>query len=271
MAVTVDDVLLFCSRFDRTVRALTRRDANKPPFAFKDEYDVQDITYAALKPLVDDLVVEDPTSKVAGLSGRVDLVSYRLGLAIEVKATLAVNRDPKDIVTECFERVKKYSSVRGIRVLAFFIHDPDQKIDDPDNVQRDLEAGRHAASDGGTFIVRVVGPRFSKTFGKSESGAAPIDKPRREKIADNDALNELYSWFELLRGEQKKTVIIFADVDRILGLPEGTAKRFLAQAVSEDYHVMRQGEDSIMFTFRESAPHFGTDIYENGWGGRGGL
>ena len=35
--------------------------------------------------------------------------------------------------------------------------------------------------------------------------------------------------------------------------------------------VVRQGEDSIVFTFRDSDPHFGTDIYENGWGGRAGL
>jgi len=40
MAVTIEDVLLFCSRFDRTVRALTQRKRSKPPFAFADEYDV---------------------------------------------------------------------------------------------------------------------------------------------------------------------------------------------------------------------------------------
>ncbi|KYF93173.1 hypothetical protein BE18_05920 [Sorangium cellulosum] len=367
MAVTLEDVLLFCSRFNLVTRALTKRNRNKPPLELADEYDVQELAYAALKPLVADLTLEDPTPKVAGNSGRVDLVSHRLGLAIEAKATLKASREGGDIVEECFQRIKLYSSVRNIRVLAFFIHDPDEKIDDVDNVQRHLE-GTQPSSDGGTFQVYVVGPRFEKTFRtydpassepidvkigdvkylpdvggvlvsvnargtgrtpvipklslrvgntKYELGTPPtayqtgtphavyqptdtdliqrgdvtlyfgpsgaggqevalrstgllevdvpglarpihvpfeISVPRREKVADQDALNELSSWFRMLDDIERTASITFAVVDQRLQLPDGTAKRLLAQAVAEDYEVARQGEDTIMFKFRPYRP-----------------
>lgn len=250
MAVTIEDVLRFCSRFDRTVQALTKRGHNKPPFAFTDEYDVQDVAFAALKPLVDDLTTEDPTPKVAGLPGRVDLVSYQLGLAIEAKATLAASRDPKDIVKECFERVQKYSSVRGIRVLAFFIYDPEQKIVDRDNVQRGLETS-HTAIDGGTYVVRVVGPGFKQTFEKSEPASTAPVKPRRERIADNDAINELSSWFYALPDHKRREIVRFAPLDELLDLPDGTAKKLMVQAVSKHYEVSVIGDDTATFKYRE--------------------
>ncbi|XYH99457.1 hypothetical protein ACMHYB_06735 [Sorangium sp. So ce1128] len=367
MAVTIEDVLLFCSRFDRMTDKLTKRSRGKPPLEIADEYDVQDLAYAALKPLVTDLKLEDPTSKVAGNAGRVDLVSYGLGLAIEVKATLRASRGGDEIIKECFQRIKLYSSVRNIRVLAFFIHDPDEKIDDVDNVQRELE-GPHPSVDGGTFQVYVVGPRFDKTFrsydpassgpidvkigdvryipdvggvfvsvtargagrtpvvpklslrvgnmryelgkppavyqtgtpqavyqptdtdlaqrgdatlyfGPSDDGGQAVDLrstgllevdvpglarpihvpfeipvPRREKVTDEDALNELTSWFNQLTDEQREAAIKFSVVDEKLQLPDGTAKRLLARAASEDYDIARKGDDTITFKFRRYIP-----------------
>ncbi|WP_437740637.1 hypothetical protein WME73_34510 [Sorangium sp. So ce302] len=363
MAVTIEDVLLFCSRFDRMTDKLTKRGRNKPPLEIVDEYDVQDLAYAALKPLVTDLKLEDPTSKVAGNAGRVDLVSYGLGLAIEVKATLRASRGGDEIIKECFQRIKLYSSVRNIRVLAFFIHDPDEKIHDVDNVQRELE-GPHPSGDGGTFQVYVVGPRFDKTFrtydpassgpidvkigdvryipdvggvfvsvtargtgrtpvvpklslrvgnikyelgtpptayqtgtpqavyqptdtdlvqrgdatlyfGPSDAGGQGVDLrttgllevdvpglarpiqvpfeipvPRRERVTDEDALNELTSWFNKLNEDESEASITFAVVDQKLQLPDGTAKRLLERAVSQHYNVLRKGDDTIMFEFR---------------------
>ena len=364
MAVTIEDTLLFCSRFDRMTHALTKRGQKKPPIPMTDEYDVQEFAYAALKPLVDDLTLEDPTAKVAGAAGRVDLVSYKLGLAIEVKATLKANREDA-IVRECFERIKLYSSVRDIRVLAFFVYDPEKKLDDHDNVQRGLEAGSHTAADGGTFRVHVVGPGFEKTFqgydsaatgpievkvgevkyltdvgavvvnvtargagrtpvaprltlrvgntryelgvppsayqvggsasiysptdadlvergdatlyfGPTESAGQPvalrstgvlevevpgmtrpmqvpfeIPVPCRDKVKDEDALNELSSWFYQLKDKDRASAIKFDALDQQLRLPTGTSKRLLERAVSEHYEVVRKGDDTIMFKFRE--------------------
>lgn len=73
-------------RFDKAARALGNRSRpGKLPFTIADEYDVQDLLYAILKPLVPDLTTEDPVPKCAGDAGRIDLTSRSLGLAIEVK------------------------------------------------------------------------------------------------------------------------------------------------------------------------------------------
>lgn len=251
MPVTIEDVLLFCSRFDRTVDALTNRDRNKPPFLLADEYDVQDLAYGSLKPIVEDLLLEDPTGKVAGTSGRLDITSRSLGLVIEVKAALKPRRE-EDIPRECFERIKQYSLVPGMRVLAFFIYDPANKIKDADNFQRDLE-GPHLTKEGGTFMVRVVGPGFMQTFEKTDpSSAAPIAKPRREMIEENDALNLLSSWFNALSDMDKRAAITYAVLDHQLDLPDGTTKKHIAQAVSKYYEVDRKGEDTIKFKYRDN-------------------
>jgi hypothetical protein len=265
------------------------------------------------------------------------------------------------------ERIKLYSAISGLRVLAFFIHDPDDQIDDHDNVQRGLE-GPHTLPDGGTFMVYVVGPRFGKTFqsydpettgpievkigeveflpdiggvfvnvtargtgrtpvmpklslrvgntkyelgapppahpqggagsiyqpddidlvqrgdatlyfGPSGSGGQPvalrstgvlevdvpgmarpilipfeIPVPRRTHVKDEDALNELTSWFYRLKDKDRTSAINFEAVDHLLRLPTGTSKRLLPQAVVEHYDVVRRGDDTISFKFRPYVP-----------------
>lgn len=157
MALDLDDVLRFFSRFDRVVSHLNGRRKGKDPFKVEDEYDVQDLAYALLKPLVPDLTKENPSQKVAGAGGRLDLSSSSLGVVVEVKAALKEGRE-KEIVRECRDRVKLYSGVPGINWLVFFIYDPEHRIDDLDNVKLGLEGSQHRQDRSGDFEILVVGP-----------------------------------------------------------------------------------------------------------------
>lgn len=62
-----------------------RKDKKNKAFEIEDEYDVQDLLYAMLRPVVPDLEREDPTRKVAGKGGFLDFRSDELELILEVK------------------------------------------------------------------------------------------------------------------------------------------------------------------------------------------
>lgn len=368
-------MLRFLSRFDRLAKSLRNRSRGKPAFEIADEYDVQDLVYAALKPSIDDLTRENPYPKVAGTSGRVDIVSPGLNLVVEIKTTVKEGRE-KEIVRECMERTKLYSAVPGIEVLAFFIYDPDGRIEDIDNVRAGLE-GPHPRHDrSGNFEVVVVGSglpasrgpaRGAKPRGRLEVGAVrpytaslgvlieakisldagvkadavalrlgkneyrpveppsalidsiasdcfppsglvgptshevilyfgldknglglparygssgllelrngtntitlePLDLPEAQAVAilDTDAKIKLASWFDCLTDGERRRAITFVDVDVRLGLPPGTAKRLLADAVSEDYEVKSAGDTIVAF---RAKPLVVRDVGNDRWGG----
>jgi REase_DpnII-MboI len=171
MPLDLDDVLRFFSRFDRVASHLNRRRKGKDPFKVEDEYDVQDLAYALLKPLVPDLTKENPSQKVAGAGGRLDLSSTSLGMVVEVKAALKEGRE-KDILKECRDRVKLYSVVPGINWLVFFIYDPEHRIDDLDNVKLDLEGPQHRQDRSGDFEILVVGPGLPEPVVARRSNAS---------------------------------------------------------------------------------------------------
>lgn len=94
-----------------------------------------------------------------------------------------------------------------------------------------------------------------------------IPVPRRTMVNDDDALNELSSWFSSLGDVEARRVIKFADVDQELGLPDGTAERLLEKAVSEYWQVVRKGPGSILFKFRTQLHNSNDDYVRRGAGG----
>lgn len=182
MTTNVRDVLEFLSRFDRMAVALsTGRRKGKSPFSIDDEYDVQDLVFAALKPLVRDLTTENPYPKVAGVSGRVDLTSRSLGLVVEIKAALREGRE-KDIARECMERIKLYSGAPEIRFLVFFLYDPHGRLD-LDAIQMDLEGPQHRQDRSGNFEIVVVGPKLALP----RLIASPAEEPANATLTVDDA------------------------------------------------------------------------------------
>jgi hypothetical protein len=169
--LSIEQVLHFLSRFDHMTRALQTRAQNKPPVELKDEYDVQDLVYAALKPMIPDLKREDPYPKRAGQSGKLDLRSQRMSMLIEIKSTLKDGRAEK-IPNECLERVQKYAIVEGLQHMIFFLHDPGGRIDAIDEIQHDLEK-RVTIENEASFMVYVVGNGLNNNHPPKLSAPTP--------------------------------------------------------------------------------------------------
>jgi hypothetical protein len=70
---------------------------------------------------------------------------------------------------------------------------------------------------------------------------------------ENDCISLLESWMGSRPSGLNMQLIQFADVDRELGLPRGSAKKYLEVAARRwDYVVVRRGAETIWF---EERPH----------------
>lgn len=150
-------VLRVLTNFQTGVDALTKRlrpEKRASGYRIEDEYDVQDLLYSMLKPLIPDLNHEVPTEKTAGDSGRVDLYSKDNGIVIEIKFGKNQKR-AADLAEECRARVLLYKSYPNLRNMFFFIYDPQRHIIDRYNVQKDLTLN-DVTCNGITFNVRSI-------------------------------------------------------------------------------------------------------------------
>lgn len=119
------------------LRSRPRKEKASLGYVIADEYDVQDLLFAILKPYIKDLDCENPTPKFAGDAGRVDLCSKDLGMVIEVKYGKNAKR-AADLAAECRERFLQYSEFPELTHLIYFIYDPNHLIADPDNFEKDF-------------------------------------------------------------------------------------------------------------------------------------
>ena len=159
-AAEIDWVLTILRRFSLAARALQNRpraEKAAAAYAIEDEYDVQDLLFAVLKPLCDDLEREDPVPKTAGDSGRVDLSSRMLGTIIEIKFAKNPTRAAA-ISRECRERVVTYSRWPDLRHLVFFVYDPDGLMSDPDNFVSGLTSPFCTYGGKSFSVTAVVSP-----------------------------------------------------------------------------------------------------------------
>jgi hypothetical protein len=238
--LSIDQVLLFLTRFDRTVAILQERRVR--PFRFKDEHDVRDTIHSALKPLLADLQCEDPTSKFASKAGRLDLASKALGLALEIKTTLRQGRATK-IPSECRERLTAYGDQPWVRHLVFFLYDPTHQLNDPDAIRQDL-AKRHSHGSK-TFDVYVLGTGLAVP-------QVPHEPLTRQGMSRSDA-EAVFRLKNLLRnrpGNENLRQIDFINTDEALALPPGTTRRLIKPIFGEWYDVDQESEQSIIFKER---------------------
>ena len=253
MNLTLVQVCLYMHRFDRMVQALKSRHGGRPALEIEDEYDVQDLLFAGLKPLVIDLQKEDPTRKIATVSGRLDLVSHSLGLAIEVKALTKSGRE-RDIARECLGRVQQYSTMPGLKTLVFFLYDPQCLVPDVDGLQAGLEGEHLLADKSGSFTVYFVCQRVPTTFMREDKRPeVSLPKPR-VVYSEADALALLRAWFDSLRYEEQIKAHKFAEVDALLGMHDGTTKQYLVRAIQEGWQHKGGGEQVARFEQRVTQP-----------------
>lgn len=135
----------------------SRADKKGKSYTIDDEYDVQDLLYAILKPLIPDLNEENPTPKSAGDSGRIDLCSKENSFIIEIKYAKDKDRSKK-LALECRDRILKYKDYPGLKWMLLFFYDPQHSIDDRHNFQNELSATKFTWNEISFQITSIISP-----------------------------------------------------------------------------------------------------------------
>lgn len=150
----VDTVLRILNNFSNSIKKITSDRYNKRDgIKINDEYDVQDMLFALLKGFFHDLEREDPVSKLAGRSSRIDLVVRSQGIMIEVKMIKEKDTDHKKVIQELKVDMINYAEWKDLKHLILFTYDPYKKTTD-DNHFKELEGVNER--NGVRFLVHSV-------------------------------------------------------------------------------------------------------------------
>jgi hypothetical protein len=123
----LDGVLAVVDSFPTCAAVLARRQRKKPAFEIHDEYDVQDLFYALVLPVVQDMVPEDPASKIAGKASRIDFTSKSTGLGVESKH-LKSSGDATRVREEILIDEMTYQEHPYLHTVVVHVHDPQDFI-----------------------------------------------------------------------------------------------------------------------------------------------
>ncbi|MBS5772794.1 MAG: transposase [Enterobacter cloacae] len=136
----------------RAMHPLTNRRKGSQELSFDNEYDVQDLLHALLRPWVQDIRPEEFTPSYAGSSTRMDFLLPAHKLVLETK----IVRDryhAKKIGDELIIDIEHYRRHRDCKNLWCVIYDPNKLITNSEGIKSDLE-GKRASKDG-EIIVKV--------------------------------------------------------------------------------------------------------------------
>lgn len=136
----------------RAMHPLTHRRKGVQPLSFGNEYDVQDLLHALLRPWISDIRPEEFTPSYAGSSTRMDFLLPTHELVIETK----IVRDrahAKKVGDELIIDIEHYRKHPSCKSLWCVIYDPDQLITNAQGLKADLEGPR--TSKEGEVRVRV--------------------------------------------------------------------------------------------------------------------
>ncbi len=134
-------------------RGMSNRERGRPPFVVENEYDVQDLLYALIRAVFDDVKREEWTPKRAGSAKRIDMLIGSIGVAVETKYV----RDKKHaskIADELMVDIECYHGRPECRHLIALVIDPARHIPDPAQFGDDLSGLRQ--KDGHNFDVSVL-------------------------------------------------------------------------------------------------------------------
>lgn len=141
-------------RFHKFVRQLKNRHDKRDSINVTDEYDVQDLLHAILKLHFDDVRPEENMPSYAGSSSRVDFALKKENILIEVKKTRTNLRD-KELGKQLISDIAHYSANPDYKTLVCFIYDPDELIDNPEGLERDLSRTNLEME-----VVVIISPKF---------------------------------------------------------------------------------------------------------------
>jgi hypothetical protein len=136
----------------RAMHPLTHRRKGFQPLSFGNEYDVQDLLHALLRPWISDIRPEEFTPGYAGTSTRMDFLLPAHALIIETK----IVRDrahAKRIGDELIIDIEHYRRHPDCKRLWCVVYDPDQLITNAQGLKDDLEGSR--SSNDAQVVVKV--------------------------------------------------------------------------------------------------------------------
>lgn len=138
----------------RAMHPLTHRRRGAQPLTFGNEYDVQDLLHALLRPWIGDIRPEEFTPSYAGSSTRMDFLLSAHSLVIETK----IVRDrshAKRIGDELIIDIEHYRKHQDCNTLWCVIYDRDHLITNAGGLKMDLE-GPRKSKDGEVFVKVFV-------------------------------------------------------------------------------------------------------------------
>jgi hypothetical protein len=136
----------------RAMHPLTHRRKGAQPLSFTNEYDVQDLLHAMLRPSISDIRPEEFTPSYAGSSTRMDFLLPAYSLVIETKL-VRDRTHAKRIGDELIVDIEHYRRHPGCKRLWCVVYDPDHLITNADGLRVDLEG--HRSSKDGEVVVKV--------------------------------------------------------------------------------------------------------------------
>lgn len=136
----------------RAMTPLRHRRKGSSAIAFSDEYDLQDLVHALLKPWIKDIRPEEYTPSYAGKSSRTDFLLPEHRMVLEAKF-VRDRRHGKDVGDELILDVAHYGAHPACDHLWAVVYDPHGFVTNPEGLSSDLE-GPHQGTNG-TVNVRV--------------------------------------------------------------------------------------------------------------------
>jgi hypothetical protein len=125
------------SRFHLVARQLRYRHNSRSTLDISDEYDVQDLLHALLRLYFDDIRAEEWTPSYAGGSSRMDFLLKAERTVIEVKKTRA-QLGAREVGEQLAIDIMRYKAHPDCGTLICFIYDPDERVQNPHGLERDL-------------------------------------------------------------------------------------------------------------------------------------
>ncbi len=139
----------------RAVYPLTYRRKGAQAISFSNEYDVQDLLHALLRPWVADIRPEEFTPSYAGSSTRMDFLLPAHKIVIELKFVRDRNHGKK-IGDELIVDIDHYQQHPGCSRLWCVVFDPDHLLTNAQGLKADLEGQRTTKSGGVNVRVTVL-------------------------------------------------------------------------------------------------------------------
>lgn len=129
----------------RAMFPLAHRRKDFPRIAFENEYDVQDLLHALLRPWIGDIRTEEYTPSYAGSSARVDFLLPKYAIVLEVKF-VRDQAHAKVVGNELILDVAHYGTHPDCEQLWCVVYDPAGHLANAEGLKTDLEK-EHSSGD----------------------------------------------------------------------------------------------------------------------------